>query len=135
MTTTPRRLSRGNPQIPKGYGEEPIRAYLDAAPGWQQAVCRRIDEVVSAEVPGVVKGVKWNTPLYGLEKDCWFLAYYCYRHYVAVTFFQGASLSPVPEQGSKVPAVRYHHVREGEDLPDHFADWVRQASQLPGEKM
>ena len=58
----PRLLSGGNPQIPKGYGEEPISAYLDAVPGWKQAVCRRIDTIVSEAVPDVRKAIKWNSP-------------------------------------------------------------------------
>lgn len=131
----PRLLSSGNPQIPKGYGDGPVQAYLDAVPGWKQAVCREIDALVSEAVPGVCKAVKWNTPLYGLEKDSWFLAYYCFRNYVKVTFFQGARLDPPPAETSKYPAIRYHHVHEGAGLPEAFADWVRQASRLPGEKM
>lgn len=133
--TKPKLLSGGNPQIPKGYGEEPIQAYLDAVPDWKNGVCRRIDEIVSEAVPGVEKAVKWNSPLYGMEKDCWFLSFHCMTKYVKVTFFQGAQLDPPPREKSKYPAVRYHHVREGDELGDDFADWVRQASKLPGEKM
>ena len=33
---TPKLLSGGNPQIPKGYGEGPVQAYIAAAPGWKQ---------------------------------------------------------------------------------------------------
>ena len=128
-------LSGGNPQIAKGYGEEPVQAYLDAVPGWKQAVCRRIDAIVSEAVPGVAKAVKCNSPFYGLEKDCWFLSFHCYDKYVKVTFFRGAELDPPPAEKSKYPAVRYHHVRGGDELGDRFAAWVRQASRLPGERM
>ena len=136
----PKILSGGNPQIPKGYGEAPVQAYLDAVPdtgpgGWKHAACRRIDAIVSAEVPAVCKAVKWNSPFYGMEKDCWFLSFHCFDKYVKVTFFRGAELDPPPEEGSKHPAVRYHHVREGDTLGDEFAAWVRQASKLPGERM
>ena len=53
--TKPALLSGGNPQIPKGYGEEPVAAYLDAVPdsgpgGWKNAVCRKIDAIVSDQV-------------------------------------------------------------------------------------
>ena len=135
--TQPKLLSGGNPQIPMGYGEEPIRAYLDAVPdtgpgGWKQAVCRRIDEIVSREVPGVCKAIKWNSPFYGLEKDCWFLSFH---RYVKVTFFRGAELDPPPKEKSKYPAIRYHHVHEGDEVGDEFAEWVRQASKLPGMRM
>ena len=136
----PRLLSGGNPQIAKGYGEAPVRAWLDAVPdagpgGWKQAACRRIDAIVSRQVPGVCKAVKWNSPFYGMEKDCWFLSFHCFDRYVKVTFFQGAKLDPPPEEKSKYPAVRYHHVREGDALGDEFAEWVKQAAALPGEKM
>ena len=131
----PKLLSGGNPQIPKGYGDAPVQAYLDAVPGWKQAVCRRIDAIVSEAVRGVAKAVKWNSPFYGMEKDCWFLSFHCFDRYVKVTFFHGAELDPPPADRSKYPAVRYHHVHEGDELGRQFADWVKQASNLPGEKM
>ena len=31
-------LSGGNPQIPMGYGDAPIKAYIAAMPGWKKAV-------------------------------------------------------------------------------------------------
>lgn len=138
--TKPKILSGGNPQIAKGYGEAPVQAFLDAVPdtgpgGWKQAVCRRIDAIVSEAVPGVVKAVKWNTPLYGMEKDCWFLSFHCFDKYVKVTFFRGAELDPPPKEKSKYPAVRYHHVRENDELGERFAVWVEQASKRPGERM
>lgn len=128
-------LSGGNPQIAKGYGEAPICAYLDAVPGWKQAACRQIDAIVSEQVTGVEKAIKWNSPFYGTEKDCWFLSFHCFDRYVKVTFFRGAELSPPPAETSKYRAVRCHHVREGEELGEQFADWVRQAAALPGERM
>jgi hypothetical protein len=136
----PKLLSGGNPQIPKGYGDAPVDAWLAAVPadgpgGWKHAACRRIDAIVSAEVPDVCKAVKWNSPFYGMQEDCWFLSFHCFDRYVKVTFFRGAELDPPPEEGSKHPAVRYHHVREGDTLGDEFAAWVRQASKLPGERM
>ena len=135
MPASPVLLSGGNPQIAKGYGEAPVRAWLAAVPGWKQAACRRIDAIVSEAVPGVCKAVKWNSPFYGLEQDCWFLSFHCYDRFVKVSFYKGAELSPPPAVTSKFPAIRYHHVHEGEELGEPFADWVRQASRLPGVKM
>ncbi|HEY9554746.1 DUF1801 domain-containing protein [Allosphingosinicella sp.] len=132
-------LSGGNPQIPKGHGEAPVRAYLDAMPGWKQGVGRRLDALVERTVPDVRKAVKWNSPLYGAPDappDHWFLSFHCFDRYVKVTFFQGSSLHPTPPETSKYPDVRYFHIHEDDELDEaRFADWVRQASQLPNEKM
>lgn len=136
----PRILSGGNPQVAKGYGEAPVQAFLDAVPdsgpgGWKHDACRRIDAIVSERVPGVEKAIKWNSPFYGMEKDCWFLSFHCFDKYVKITFFRGSELDPPPEEKSRYPAVRYHHVGEGDELGERFARWVEQASRLPGERM
>ena len=50
-----------------------------------------------------------------------------------VTFFNGASLRPVPPGESKHEDVRYLDIHEGDELDeDQFATWVKQASELPG---
>ncbi len=132
----PRLLSGGNPQIAKGYGDAPVQAYIEAMPGWKREVGRRIDAIVSRTVPGVAKAVKWNSPLYGMEGDGWFIGVHCYARYVKVAFFRGTSLEPVPPGGSRQAEVRYLDIRETDDLDEaRFADWVRQASRLPGERM
>ena len=129
-------LSGGNPQIPKGYGDAPVQAYIAAVPGWKQESCRQIDAIVSAAVPNLCKAVKWNSPFYGMEKDCWFLSMHCFERYVKVSFYRGAELDLPPAGTSQYPLVRYHHVHEGEAIDEEqFADWVKQASKLPGEKM
>lgn len=134
-TEKPVLLSGGNPQIPKGYGDEPIQAYIAAMPGWKSDLGRRIDEIIVRTVPGVRKAVKWNSPFYGMEDDLWFLSLHCFTKYVKVTFFRGASLDPAPAGTSKYPDVRYLDIYEGQFDEAQFADWVKQASQLPGEKM
>jgi hypothetical protein len=64
-------LSGDNPQIAKGYGEASVAAYIAAVPGWKQVVCKRIDAIVSRQVPGVCKAVKWNSPFFGrISGDC-----------------------------------------------------------------
>src|SRR6478672_10873645 len=129
-------LSGGNPQIPKGYGDGPVQAYIAAMPGWKQVVGRRIDAIVVRTVPNVYKAVKWNSPFYGIEGDGWFLGLHCMTKYVKVAFFRGASLRPVPPGESKQKDVRYLDVREDEELEEvQFAKWVKQASRLPGVKM
>lgn len=132
----PKLLSGGNPQIAKGYGDGPVQAYIAAMPGWTQAVGVRLDALVEAAVPGVRKAVKWNTPLYGVEEGSWFLSFHVFARYVKVAFFRGAALEPVPPVASKVQDTRYFHVHEGEDLDEALVtNWVRQASELPGERM
>lgn len=128
-------LTGGNPQIPKGYGDAPVKAYIAAMPGWKRDIGRRIDAIVERVVPDVYKAVKWNTPFYGFEGKGWFLAVHCYTKYVQVTFFRGTSLDPVPTGESKHPGIRYYNVREDELDETQFAEWVEQASKLPGEKL
>lgn len=132
----PTLLSGGNPQIPKGYGDAPVQAYLAAMPGWKQTVGRRLDALIVRTVPGVRKAVKWNTPLYGVEEGKWFLSYHCFDRYVKVAFFRGALLRPPPPGPSKSKDVRYLDIHEDDEFDEtQLADWVKQASRLPGEKM
>lgn len=135
MSDKPVLLSGDNPQIAKGFGDAPVQDWIDAVPGWKQDVCRRLDALIVATVPGVLKAVKWNTPMYGVEEGRWFTSMHCYKTFVRVTFFQGAKLEPTPAGPSKVGDVRYHDIREGafDDAP--LADWMKQAAALPGEKM
>ncbi|HMA13252.1 MAG: DUF1801 domain-containing protein [Bacteroidota bacterium] len=128
-------LSGGNPQIAKGSGDAPVQAYIAAMPGWKRDIGRRLDALIERTVPGVQKAVKWNSPFYGREGEGWFLSYHCFTHYVKVTFFRGTSLDPIPPGASKHPEVRYLDIREGDDFEAQFADWVKQASKLPGERL
>lgn len=129
-------LSGGNPQIAKGYGDEPVRAYIAAMPGWKRAVGQRLDDVISRTVPGVRKAVKWNSPFYGVAEGTWFLSFHVFTKYVKVAFFRGTSLRPQPPGQSKQENVRYLDIRESDELDEaQFADWVRQASAQPGERM
>ena len=131
----PKLLSGGNPQLAKGYGDAPVQAYIAAMPGWKSEAGRRIDAIVGKAVPGVRKAVKWNSPFYGMEDDLWFLSFHVFTRYVKVAFFRGASLEPIPPVASKSGDTRYFHIHEDGFDEEQFADWVRQASGLPGEKM
>jgi hypothetical protein len=133
--TEPILLSGGNPQIAKGYGDAPVQAYVAAMPGWKSDVGRRLDALIERTVPGVHKAVKWNSPFYGVEDDVWFLSFHCFTKYVKVTFFRGTSLRPLPPGQSKHKDVRYLDIHEDELDEAQFADWVKQASQLPGERL
>jgi hypothetical protein len=55
---------------------------------------------------------------------------------VKVAFFRGASLRPPPPGESKQKDVRYLDIHEGEAFDEaQFVEWVKQARQLPGERL
>jgi hypothetical protein len=130
-------LSGGNPQIPKGDGDGPVQDYIAAMPEWKHDVGRLLDDAVERVVPDVRKAVKWNSPLYGApDSEGWFLSYHCMTKYVKVTFFRGTSLDPVPPESSKTPETRYFHIFEDDDVDmAQLESWIRQAADLPGEKL
>jgi hypothetical protein len=132
----PKLLSGGNPQIAKGYGEAPVRAYIAAMPGWKREVGKKLDALITHTIPAVKKAVKYNSPLYGVEEGFWFMSFHCFEKYVKVAFFKGASLMPMPPGPSKQKEVRYLDIREGDWLNEvQLADWVKQVSKLPGERL
>ena len=126
-------LSGGNPQIAKADGAAPVRAYIAAMPGWKRDLGLRLDRLICQTVPGVCKAVKWNSPLYGIKGQGYFLGYHCLTKYVKVSFFRGAELKPIPPGDSKQKNVRYFDIYEDTKLDEALmADWIRQASELPG---
>jgi hypothetical protein len=128
-------LSGGNPQIPMGYGDAPIKAYIAAMPGWKKAIGAKLDKLIEKAAPGVLKAVKWNSPMYGMEPDHYFLGFHVFDKYVKVSFNAGARLDPLPPGTSKQANVRYLDIHEDGFDEAQFADWVKQASRLPGDKM
>jgi hypothetical protein len=132
----PALLAGGNPQIAKADGDAPVQAYIAAMPGWKRDVGRRLDALIVRTVPQVRKAVKWNSPFYGIEGQGWFLSFHCSTKYVKLAFFRGTSLRPLPPGESKHKDVRYLDIREGEQLGEaQLVAWVKQVSQLPGERM
>jgi len=126
-------LSGGNPQIAKADGDAPVQAYIAAMPGWKRDVGRWLDALIVRSVPNVCKAVKWNSPLYGIEGQDWFLGVHTFRHYVKVAFFRGTSLRPIPPGASKSKDTRYIDIREGDALDEaQMTTWVKQAATLPG---
>ena len=125
-------LAGGNPQIAKADGDAPVQAYIAAMPGWKSDVGRRLDALIVRTVPGVRKCVRWNSPFYGVEGRGWFLNVHVFTRYVKVTFFQGASLRPVPSGSGKDKDARWVDIHEGGLDEAKLAAWVRQAAVLPG---
>ena len=132
----PRLLSGGNPQIPKGDGNEPVEAYLDAMPGWKRKVGRSLDELIVRTLPEVHKAVRWNSPYYGIEDNGWFLSFHCFTRHVRLTWLNGTSLDPIPPGESKHAHVRYLDIHENDAVDEKLiASWIRQAAELPGDDL
>ena len=131
--TEPKLLSGGNPQIPKGDGNEPVQAYIAALSDWKSTAAKRLDRLIEQTVPGVRKAVKWNSPFYGVEGQGWFLSYHCFAKYIKVAFFRGVQLEPSLPVTSKDPNTRYFHIYENEQ-PDEelIVGWLKQAAKIPG---
>ena len=126
------RLSGGNPQIPKGDGDEPVQAYIKAMPGWKSDIGRRLDDLIVRTAPGVRKAVRWNSPWYGIEGQGWFVSYHVFTRYVKVTFLNGASLSPAPPGSGKDRESRWVDIHEGELDEAQMREWIGQSASLPG---
>jgi hypothetical protein len=126
-------LAGGNPQIAKGDGDAPVQAYLAALPGWKADLGKRLDAFIVRTLPDVRKAVKWNSPLYGIEGQGWFLGIHAFTRYLKLAFFRGAALRPLPPGTSKDENTRYLDLHEGDQLDEaQLADWLRQAAALPG---
>jgi hypothetical protein len=126
-------LSGGNPQIAKADGDAPVQAYIAAMPGWKSDLGKRLDALIVRTLPHVRKAVKWNSPLYGIDGQGWFLGIHTFTRYVKVTFFRGASLRPLPPGPSKDRNTRYIDIHEDDELDEaQMASWMKQAAALPG---
>jgi hypothetical protein len=126
-------LSGGNPRIAKADGDAPVQAYIAALPGWKCELGKRLDALIARNVPNVRRAVKWNSPLYGIEDQGWFLGVHVFTRYVKVAFFRGTSLRPVPPGASKGKDTRYLDIHEDDKLDEaQLVAWVKQAAALPG---
>jgi len=124
-------LSGGNPRIAKADGDAPVQAYIAAMPGWKRDIGKRLDALIERNVPSVRKAVKWNSPMYGIEGQGWFLGFHVFTHYVKLTFFRGTLLRPVPPGGTGKDA-RWIDIHEDDLDEAQMTTWVKQAAALPG---
>ncbi|MGH7291520.1 MAG: DUF1801 domain-containing protein [Myxococcota bacterium] len=132
-TAKPKLLSGGNPQIAKADGNAPVQAYIAAMPEWKREIGKRLDQLIVRTVPKVRKAVRWNSPMYAYEGKGWFVSFHVYTRFVKVTFFDGASLRPLPPGGTpKSGATRWIDVYQDDLDEAQFVAWVKQASKLPG---
>ncbi|MCB2210488.1 DUF1801 domain-containing protein [bacterium] len=132
-TEQPRLLAGGNPQIPKGDGDQPVQAYIHAMPGWKREAGHKLDELITQTVSQVRKAVRWNSPFYGTEEYGWFMNMHCLTKYIKVAFFNGTLLKPLPPIESRKEGVRYFHIFEGEQLDEELLkSWIQQAASQQG---
>ncbi len=129
-------LSGGNPQIPKGDGDAPVQAYIEAMPGWKSRIGRRLDALIVRAVPEVQKAVRWNSPFYGMKDQGYFATFHVFTRYVKLTFLEGVQLDPVPPGGTaRSGQARWIDIHETDRLDEELlASWFRQAASLPGWK-
>ena len=52
---TDQALSSGNPRIAKADGDAPVQAYIAAMPGWKSDLGKRLDAIITKNVPKVNK--------------------------------------------------------------------------------
>src|SRR4051812_35733944 len=130
-STEPVLLAGGNPQVAKADGDAPVQAYIAAIPGWKRDVGRRLDALICAEVPAVHKAIRWNSAMYGIKGQGWFVSFHVFTKYVKVTFFKGTSLQPVPSGGTAKEA-RWIDIRQDGLNETQLVEWVRQAAAIPG---
>lgn len=129
-------LSGGNPQIPKGDGDEPVQAYIAAMPDWKRPIGERLDALISSALPGVHKAVKWNQPWYGPGGRAWWLSFRCSTEYVQLQFLTGTALEPMPPKSSKHEGMRYLDIREDDALDERqLRSWFEQTGALPGQPL
>jgi len=131
LTSKPVLLSGGNPQIAKADGDSPVQGYISAMPGWKRDVGQRLDALIMKSVPNAHKGVRWNSPMYGIKGQGWFVSFHVFTKYVKVTFFRGTSLQPVPPGGTGNEA-RWIDIHEGALDEARVAKWIEQAAAIPG---
>jgi len=124
-------LTGGNPQMAKADGNGPVQTYISAMPGWKRGIGQRLDQLICSNVPGVQKAVRWNSPMYGMPGQGWFVSFHVFTHYVKVTFFRGSSLRPAPTGGSGKEA-RWIDIHEDDLSEAQLARWIKQAAALPG---
>jgi hypothetical protein len=101
------------------YAADPrVDAYIDALPGWQQAICRQVRDLVHAADPAVAETIRFtNRPYFVLQGNvCALLAA---KDHVNVFLYDGA-IVPDPEGiitgGHDNTTARTVAIRQGEEV-------------------
>lgn len=112
-------------------GPTAVREYFKALPASQREIAERFDALVAKIVPGVARIIKWKIPFYGVPGSGCFVSCMGRPRGVRITFFQGASLKPIPPVGEK--QLRGVDLLQAKDVDAaRISSWIRQASKLPG---
>jgi hypothetical protein len=96
-----------------------VDAWIDALPGWQQAICRQVRELVHAADPEVTETIKRTTqPYFVLEGNiCALLAA---KDHINVFLYDGGNVPPDPEGiitgGHHNKLARTVAIRQGETV-------------------
>src|SRR5881296_2887433 len=102
------------------YTADPrVDAYIDALPGWQQAICRQVRDLVHSADPDVVETIKrTRQPYFVLEGNiCALLAA---KDHVNVFLYDGAIVADpdgIITAGHDNKTARTVAVRQGESVP------------------
>ncbi|MEA3199101.1 MAG: hypothetical protein QOE90_529 [Thermoplasmata archaeon] len=120
------------PRKDKGEGGAAVKAWIAHAKPQHRALAQRLDEIITEELPGARKAVKWGAPFYGLEGRGWVATFASFKAYVSLGFFAGASLKPEPPEGESGLMRRVKIVDGTEPDEKQIRAWLRQAAKLPG---
>jgi hypothetical protein len=105
--------------VERSYTVDPrVDAYIDALPGWQQAICREVRDLVHAADPGVTETIKrTRQPYFVLDGNvCALLAA---KDHVNVFLYDGAMVGDpdgIITGGHGNKTARTVAVREGESI-------------------
>jgi hypothetical protein len=100
-------------------------------PDWKRDLGRRLDALITSTVPEATKAVRWNSPVYGIAGQGWFVSFHTFTNSVKVTFFRGTSLEPEPPGGTSKEG-RWIDVHEDDLDEQQLVSWLRQASVILG---
>jgi len=119
--------------VPKSDGSGPVRDWIALLPDWQSERATRVDTVVGAAFPEVVRAVRWHGAFYGVPGGGWFMAMHSFKAHLKLTFFDGAALTPLPPVALTKAPNRALDLRETAVLDEKVLEsWVRQSVILPG---
>jgi hypothetical protein len=125
-------------RVAEADGRPAVEAWLDRVKPEQQALARRLDQLVLEAVPDAVCAVKfrkptnpWGVPFYGLPGQGWIAGVNSFKAHVKLMLFAGSALKPMPP--AVVPHGRAIDFHSDEELDERQVKaWLEQAKKLHG---